>query len=140
MHETPFEDFKRQLALNLEPAYLVVSAAIPHLIARAAGRSSASPRAPALEPFSGAAGYITAKAGVLAFARAVGHRVQARRRALQRDPPERDRHARQPRVAAGRRLLASWVKPEEIAGVVRFLCSDESAPISGAAVPVYGRA
>ncbi len=36
--------------------------------------------------------------------------------------------------------FSRWVKPEEIAGVVRFLCSDESAPISGAAVPVYGRA
>ncbi len=35
---------------------------------------------------------------------------------------------------------SKWVKPEEIAKVVRFLVSDESAPMSGAAVPVYGRA
>ena len=38
---------------------------------------------------------------------------------------------------------ASWDKtksPEEIAKVVRFLVSDESGPLSGAAVPVYGRA
>ena len=35
---------------------------------------------------------------------------------------------------------SKWVQPEEIAKVVRFLISDESGPISGAAVPVYGRA
>ena len=35
---------------------------------------------------------------------------------------------------------SKWVPPAEIARVVRFLVSDESAPVSGAAVPVYGRA
>jgi NAD(P)-dependent dehydrogenase (short-subunit alcohol dehydrogenase family) len=35
---------------------------------------------------------------------------------------------------------AKWVPPAEIARVIRFLCSPESAPISGAAIPVYGRA
>ena len=35
---------------------------------------------------------------------------------------------------------SKWVDPEAIAKVVRFLVSDESATLSGAAVPVYGRA
>jgi NAD(P)-dependent dehydrogenase (short-subunit alcohol dehydrogenase family) len=33
-----------------------------------------------------------------------------------------------------------WVKPSEIAGVISFLLSEDSEPINGAAVPVYGRA
>jgi NAD(P)-dependent dehydrogenase (short-subunit alcohol dehydrogenase family) len=33
-----------------------------------------------------------------------------------------------------------WVKPEQIADVIRFLCSEESVAISGAHIPVYGRA
>jgi NAD(P)-dependent dehydrogenase (short-subunit alcohol dehydrogenase family) len=33
-----------------------------------------------------------------------------------------------------------WVKPAEIAGVVAHLLSADSAPVSGAAIPVYGRA
>jgi NAD(P)-dependent dehydrogenase (short-subunit alcohol dehydrogenase family) len=33
-----------------------------------------------------------------------------------------------------------WVKPAEIAKVIAFLLSEDSAPISGAAIPVYGRA
>ncbi len=35
---------------------------------------------------------------------------------------------------------SKWVPPEQIARVIRFLCSDDSEPTSGAAVPVYGRA
>jgi NAD(P)-dependent dehydrogenase (short-subunit alcohol dehydrogenase family) len=35
---------------------------------------------------------------------------------------------------------SKWVPPEEIGKVIRFLISDDSAPVSGAAVPVYGRA
>ena len=34
----------------------------------------------------------------------------------------------------------TWVKPEEIARVVRFLCSDDAAVTSGGHIPVYGRA
>ena len=36
--------------------------------------------------------------------------------------------------------FSRWVDPAAIAKVVRFLVSEESAPTSGAAVPVYGRA
>jgi NAD(P)-dependent dehydrogenase (short-subunit alcohol dehydrogenase family) len=32
----------------------------------------------------------------------------------------------------------TWPKPEDIARVILFLCSDESKVIHGAAIPVYG--
>ena len=35
---------------------------------------------------------------------------------------------------------SKWVQPAEIARVIRFLVSDDSAPTSGAGIPVYGRA
>jgi NAD(P)-dependent dehydrogenase (short-subunit alcohol dehydrogenase family) len=34
--------------------------------------------------------------------------------------------------------FSKWVKPSEIARVMLFLASDDSRPIHGAAIPVYG--
>jgi NAD(P)-dependent dehydrogenase (short-subunit alcohol dehydrogenase family) len=94
---------------------------------------------PALNPFPGAAGYITAKAGVLAFIRALdaeyrddGVRCNAILPSVIDTPANR---GAQPDADH-----STWVPPQQIAKVVRFLVSDESAPTSGAAIPVYGRA
>jgi NAD(P)-dependent dehydrogenase (short-subunit alcohol dehydrogenase family) len=93
----------------------------------------------ALAPFPGAAGYATAKAAVLAFANAVaveyrkhGVRVNTVLPSIIDTPANR---AAQPDADHSR-----WVTPDEIARVVRFLAGDDSAPTSGATVPVYGRA
>jgi NAD(P)-dependent dehydrogenase (short-subunit alcohol dehydrogenase family) len=139
VHETPIEEFERQFALNLRPAYLVTAAALPHLIE--AGSSAVvcvSTRA-ALRPFSGAAGYISSKAAVLGFVRALdaeyrqdGVRVNAILPSVIDTPGNR---ASQPDADHSK-----WVAPSEIAAVIRFLCSEDSTPITGAEIPVYGRA
>jgi NAD(P)-dependent dehydrogenase (short-subunit alcohol dehydrogenase family) len=46
-------------------------------------------------------------------------------------------------TAANRKAMpkadfAKWPKPEEIAKVILFLCSDQAKLIQGASVPVYG--
>jgi NAD(P)-dependent dehydrogenase (short-subunit alcohol dehydrogenase family) len=35
---------------------------------------------------------------------------------------------------------SSWVAPERIARVIRFLCEDSSDAVSGGHIPVYGTA
>jgi NAD(P)-dependent dehydrogenase (short-subunit alcohol dehydrogenase family) len=139
VHETDPEDFDRLVRLNLRPGYLLARAAMPRLIERGGGAFiGVSARAP-LRPFPGAAAYIASKAAVLAFIQALdaeykhdGIRCNAILPSVIDTPPNREA---QPDADH-----AKWVAPEEIARVVRFLVSDESAPISGAAVPVYGRA
>ena len=100
--------------------------------------SGVSARA-ALSPFPGAAGYVTGKAAVLAFIRALdteyrssGIRCNAILPSVIDTPANR---ASMPDADHAR-----WVKPAEIAAVISNLLSDDSSPVSGAAIPVYGRA
>jgi NAD(P)-dependent dehydrogenase (short-subunit alcohol dehydrogenase family) len=67
VHESDPEDFERMLRLNLRPGYLLARAAMPRFMAAGSGAFVAVSARAALQPFAGAAGYITAKAAVLAF-------------------------------------------------------------------------
>ncbi|BCL13565.1 SDR family NAD(P)-dependent oxidoreductase [Micromonospora sagamiensis] len=139
VHETPIEEFDRMLTLNLRPTYLVTRAALPRLTAAGGGAVVCVSARAALAPFPGVAGYVTAKAAVLAFANAVA--VEYRASGVRCNtvlPSVIDTPAN--RAAQPDADHSRWVAPAEIAPVVRFLASDESAPTSGAAVPVHGRA
>jgi NAD(P)-dependent dehydrogenase (short-subunit alcohol dehydrogenase family) len=139
VHETPVEEFEAQLRLNLRPTYLMCAAALPALLRGRGGSIVCVSSRAAVQPFAGAAGYVTGKAAVLAFVDALheeyrddGIRVNAimpstiDTPANRRSMPDAD--------------FDTWVKPEEIARVIAFLCSDDARVTSGAHVPVYGRA
>jgi NAD(P)-dependent dehydrogenase (short-subunit alcohol dehydrogenase family) len=139
VHETPIEEFEKQFRLNLRPTYLVVAAAVPHLLGAGGGSIVCVGTRAALQPFSGAAGYISSKAAVIAFAQAVaaeykhdGIRCNAILPSVIDTPANR---ASMPKAD-----FDKWVKPAEIAGVIAHLLSDDSRSTSGAAIPVYGRA
>jgi len=139
IHETPVEEFEAQLSVNLRPTYLVTAAALPHLVAAGGGAVVCVSSRAAVAPFARAAGYVTAKAAVLAFAGAVA--VEYRRQNVRCNtilPSVIDTPAN--RAAQPDADTSRWVPPAEIAAVVRFLASDESAPTTGAAIPVYGQA
>jgi NAD(P)-dependent dehydrogenase (short-subunit alcohol dehydrogenase family) len=139
VHETPLEEFLRQFDLNLRPTYLVTQAVLPHLVRGGGGSIVCVGTRAAVQPFSGAAGYIASKAAVIAFAKAVAVEY-------------RDEHVRcnviLPSVIdtpGNRKSMpdadpARWVTPAQIAGEIAHLLSDQALPISGAAIPVYGRA
>jgi NAD(P)-dependent dehydrogenase (short-subunit alcohol dehydrogenase family) len=139
VHETPIEEFEKQFRLNLRPTYLVVSAAVPHLLSAGGGSIVCVGTRAAIQPFSGAAGYISSKAAVIAFAQAVaaeykndGIRCNAILPSVIDTPANRQ--------SMPKADFEKWVKPADIAGVIAGLLSDDSRPTSGAAVPVYGRA
>jgi len=139
VHETAIDEFEKQFRLNLRPTYLVTSAAVPYLLDAGGGSIVCVGTRAAVQPFSGAAGYIASKAAVIAFAQAVaaeykhdGIRCNAILPSVIDTPANR---ASMPKADHEK-----WVKPAEIAGVIAFLVSDDSGPTSGTVVPVYGRA
>lgn len=138
VHETDPDEFDRMVALNLRPAFLLARAAMPRLVDAGGGAFVAVSARAALDPFPGAAGYITAKAALIAFIRALDaeyRRSGVRCNAIapgvidtpanRRSQPDADHSA--------------WTAPADIAAVIRFLISDNSAVVSGATIPVYGR-
>jgi NAD(P)-dependent dehydrogenase (short-subunit alcohol dehydrogenase family) len=139
VHETPVEDFEAQLRLNLRPTYLVCQAALGHLLAAGGGAIVCVSSRAALRPFPGAAGYVVAKAALLAFVDVLATEYRGddiRANAIL--PSVIDTPAN--RRATPDADFSRWVTPERIAEVVRFLCEDGSGAVSGAHVPVYGRA
>jgi NAD(P)-dependent dehydrogenase (short-subunit alcohol dehydrogenase family) len=137
--ETPIEEFEQQFRLNLRPTYLVTQAALPHMLSAGGGAIVCVGTRAAVQPFSGAAGYVSSKAAVIAFAQAVaveykndGIRCNAILPSVVDTPANR---ASMPNADFDR-----WPKPAEIAGVISHLVSDDSRPVNGAAIPVYGRA
>jgi NAD(P)-dependent dehydrogenase (short-subunit alcohol dehydrogenase family) len=130
--DTPLPDFEAMFALNLRPTYLVTQAALPRLVAAGGGGIVCVSSLAAVEPWAGGSGYAASKAAVAAFARAVarehaddGVRCNVIMPSMIDTPANRA-------ASPG----AKMVPPQQIAEVIRFLCSDESASVNGAIVPV----
>jgi NAD(P)-dependent dehydrogenase (short-subunit alcohol dehydrogenase family) len=139
VHETPIDEFEQQFRLNLRPTYLVTQAALPVLLEGGSGSIVCVGTRAAVQPFSGAAGYIASKAAVIALAQAVaaeykndGIRCNVIMPSVIDTPGNR---ASMPKAD-----FSKWVKPAEIAGVIANLLTDDTLPVNGAVVPVYGRA
>jgi NAD(P)-dependent dehydrogenase (short-subunit alcohol dehydrogenase family) len=137
--KTPIDEFEAQFRLNLRPTYLMTQAAVSHMIDAGGGSIVCVSTRAAVQPFKGAAGYISSKAAVIAFAQAVAVEYRDDRVRCNAILPSvidtPGNRASMPNADHGR-----WVKPTEIAGVIAHLLSDASAATSGAAIPVYGRA
>ena len=129
--------FDQMLALNLRSGYVLSRAAAKAMLKQGKGAIVNIAAKAALDHGAGASAYAASKAAALALMDSLaadlkgsGVRVnsvlpsiidtEANRKAM----PDAD--------------FATWPKPEHIARVILFLCSDDARVIHGAAIPVYG--
>jgi NAD(P)-dependent dehydrogenase (short-subunit alcohol dehydrogenase family) len=133
------EGWDGQFELNLRTAALALRAVLPGMVERGEGRAVAISSRVARRPFAGASAYAASKAGVIALVEAASEEVKHAGVCVNClvpsviDTPAN--RAGQPDADHSR-----WVRPEDLGAVVAFLCSREARAVTGAAIPVYGRA
>lgn len=138
-HEAPPEEMGKLMELNLMTAYRTCRACLPAMVEQGGGSIVCVGAKAALNPFKGSPAYNVSKAAVVAFVRSLavdyrddGIRANAVLPSVIDTPANRE--------SMPKADHSKWVPPAEIARVIRFLCSPDSAPTSGGAIPVYGRA
>lgn len=135
VHETPVDTWDRMMDVNLRSAFLVARAALPRL--REDGTLVFVSSRAALRGRKGHAAYAVSKAALLTLVEAIAEETRGTARANAVLPGTIDTPAN--REAMPGADHASWTPPEEIARVILFLSSPQSAPVNGAAIPVYGQ-
>ena len=130
---------REQLELNLVTAAIVTKYAMPTLAAQDGGALVHVSSRVAVQSGENGFAYSVSKLGVVRLVEAAaaegreqGVRVNCIMPSIIDTPVNR---AAMPEAAHHR-----WPKPAELAAVLAFLVSDDAVLISGAAIPVYGRA
>ncbi|MAS06727.1 MAG: 3-oxoacyl-ACP reductase [Ahrensia sp.] len=137
VHDVPAEDWQKMMDLNLGTLLSVLAAVTPGMIERGSGKivtigaNGAKTGGKTMGP------YAASKSAVMrvtesASAELKGHGINVNSVLPSIiDTPEN--RSAMPKADPGK-----WVKPESLAGVIAFLCSDDAKDIHGALVPVTG--
>jgi len=129
--------FEQQLALNLRSGFVLAKAAARVMVKQGSGTIVNVTSKAAVEHAAGASAYAASKAAAVAMIDSLAADLKGTGvRANSIMPSIIDTPAN--RKAMPKADFVKWPKPEEIARVILFLCSDEAKLIQGAAVPVYG--
>lgn len=130
--------FEQMLALNLRSGYLLSRAVVPVMLKQGSGAIINIASKAAVDHAAGAAAYAASKAAAVAMMDSLAADLKGSNiRVNSILPSIIDTEPN--RRAMPNADFKLWPKPEEIAKVILFLCSDEARLIHGASVPVYGK-
>lgn len=131
------EVFEQMMAVNLRAGYTLAQAAVPAMLKRGGGAIVNVASKAAVDHAAGASAYAASKAASVALfdclaadLKGSGVRVNSIL------PSIIDTEVNRKAMPAAE--FRNWPKPEEIARVILFLCSEDARVVHGAAIPVYG--
>ena len=133
--------YQKMIALNVDTAYRALRSLLPSMVDKKHGSIVVVGSRAVERPWTsaGAAAYGASKAAVVAMAQAVAQEVLehgVRINAIL--PSTMDTPAN--RAAMPDADPSKWVALDSASAVITFLLSDDARDVSGAALPVYGRA
>jgi len=127
--------FDRMIALNLRSGLVLARAVVPAMLRTGRGAIVNVASMAAVQPAAGDAAYAASKAGALAMMDSLAKELKGTGVRVNSILPsiidtEENRKA-MPHADFGK-----WPKPEDIARVILFLCSDDAKVVHGVALPV----
>lgn len=135
--ELDTKDWDRMMSLNVRSGYTLARTAVRAMLKQGHGAIVNLASKAAVDHAAGAAAYAASKAAALAMLdclavdlKGTGVRANSVLPSIIDTPANRQ--------AMPKADFSKWPKPEEIARVILWLCSDDAKLVSGAAIPVYG--
>ncbi len=131
------KEWDLMMSLNLKSAFLISKHVIPQMVSSKYGKIMHVSSRTGLKSSGYDSAYAASKSGLIRLVESLSEEVkdsninvncimpstidtEANRRAMPTADPSK------------------WVKPQDLANIVLFLCSDEANVITGAAIPTYG--
>ena len=125
-------------SMNLRSAVVACRSALPAMFERGGGRIINIGAGAAAKAGLGMGAYAASKAGVQRLTEALAEEVKDKNITVNAILPGIiDTHRN--RLDMPKADFTRWVSPDSIAKVILFLASEDSAAITGAAIPVFGR-
>jgi NAD(P)-dependent dehydrogenase (short-subunit alcohol dehydrogenase family) len=135
--ETDDASFQRMLDLNLNSAFYVLRAAIPHMRRTGSGRIIAIGSRAAEDPGPGVGAYSASKAALVSLIRTVA--LENKDLAITANvllPGTMDTPANRKDMPGAD--TSQWVQPASVASLIVWLASEAGKDVNGAIIPVYG--
>ncbi len=137
--ETSLADWNAMFDINLKPTFLCCRAVVPAMKKNRYGRIVSVSSRTGLTGAGDFAAYAVAKGAIKTFTASLAEEVLGDGINVNAIAPSTiDTEAN--RKAMPKAKHENWVKPEDIARAIAYLCSEDCAVTSGAVVPVYGKA